>query len=335
GLAGLPRSNQDKQATYDLVSIEDTLWAHRFDVGTTFCCADAYLVPGGGRTTFGSAFNGPIGGCAAKPPWGWDQRDDALAKGDWFRDPLRAYMTQLRIQGFSGSYVHNPYLAADVRTAAPLCRQAEASKTVRASLLSSLFGIGRAITADGLGREQVGGRARQLFLGNAVLLEWASSSGFQQWSWDETLSALPRVISDGARDELRLPRAAGSSFVSPTVSAPSRYFDSVVLRYRTSLEGLTARVAWVYDAGAEFSNDLSVTVPLREAPLSGAAVVRLGESPRWDRNQTVQRVRVSIESATGTVATAEPGNLPDSDQLAISQIVFDRDAFSNTFEQAR
>ena len=96
---------------------------------------------------------------------------------------------------------------------------------------------------------------------------------------------------------------------------------------------LTARVAWVYDAGAEFSNDLSVTAPLRETPLSGAAVVHLSESPRWDRNQTVQRVRVTIESAAGTVATATPGNLPDSDQLAITQIVFDRDAFSNTFEQ--
>ncbi len=333
GLAGFPRSGQDKQATYDLISIEDTLWAHRFDVGTTFCCADSYLVPGGQRVSYGSAFNGPIGGCAAKPPWGWDQREDALAKGDWFRDPLRAYATQLRIQGFSGTYLHNPYLAADNRTAAPLCQEAEASKTVRGALVSSIFGIGRAITADGLGRGQIGGRARQLFLSNAVLLEWASSSEFQRWSWDETLSVLPRVISDGARDELRLPRAAGSSFVSPMVSAPSRYFDSVVLRYRTPLEGLTARVAWVYDAGAEFSNELSMTVPLRAAALSGSAVVRLSESPRWDRNQTVQRVRVTIESAAGTVATATPGNLPDSDQLAISQIVFDRDAFSNTFEQ--
>jgi hypothetical protein len=333
GLAGLPLSSQDKQATYDLVSIEDTLWAHRFDVGTTFCCADSYLVPGGRPTNFGSAFNGPIGGCAAKPPWGWDQANDALAKGDWFRDPLRAYLTQLRIDGFSGAYVHNPYLQADTRSAAPLCQEAPASKTVRGALTSTLFGIGRAITADGLGRAEIGGRARQLFLSNAVLLEWASSSEFQRWSWDETLGAFPRVISDGTRDELRLSRAAGSSFVSPMVSAPSRYFDSVVLRYRTPLEGLTARVAWVYDAGAEFSNDLSVTVPLGEAPLSGAAVVRLSESPRWDRNQTVQRVRVTIESAAGTVATATPGNLPDSDQLAISQIVFDRDAFSNTFEQ--
>ena len=333
GLAGLPRGNQDKQATYDLISIEDTLWAHRFDVGTTFCCADSYLVPGGQPATFGSAFNGPIGGCAASPPWGWDQRDDALAKGDWFRDPLRAYSAQFGIQGLSGAYVHNPYLRADVRTAAPLCQQAEASKTVRGALISSILGIGRAITADGLGREQIGERARQLFLSSAVLLEWAGSSGFQQWSWDETLGTLARVTSDDTRDELRLSRAAGTSFVSPLVSAPSRYFDSVVLRYRTPLEGLTARVAWVYDAGAEFSNDLSLTVPLPGAPLSGAAVVRLSESPRWDRNQTVQRVRVTIESATGTVATATPGNLPDSDQLAISQIVFDRDAFSNTFEQ--
>jgi hypothetical protein len=335
GTAGVPRNSQDKQVTYDLISIEDTLWAHRFDVGSTFCCADSYAMPGAQPESMGSAFNGPIGGCAAKPPWGWDQAEDALGKGDWFRDPLRAYPTQLRIDGFSGSYVHNPYIVADGRNAVPLCKESTASKTVRGALAASLLGIGRAVTSDGLGRGQVGGRARQLFLSNAVLLEWSSNPEFQRWTWDQTLAMLPRLVSDGTRDEMRLPTAAGFSFVSPTVSAPSRYFDSVVMRYRTPIEGLTARVSWVYDATTEFSNDLSVTAPIEKADAARAIGIRLVDSPKWDRTRTVQKIRVTIESASGTVATATPGNLPDTEQFAISQIVLDRDAFSNTFEQAR
>ena len=87
--------------------------------------------------------------------------------------------------------------------------------------------------------------------------------------------------------------------------------------------------------GAVFSDDLSMTAPLGAATPSGAVAVRLSESPKWDRTKTVQRIRVTIEGAAGTVATATPDNLPDGEQFAVSQIVFDRDAFSNTFEQAR
>ena len=334
GQASVPRDNRDGLVTYDLIAIEDTLWAQRFDVGSTFCCADSYMMPGGPPETFGSAFNGPIGGCAAKPPWGWDQANDALAKGDWFRDPLRAYATQLRISGFSGTYVHNPYLNASGRSVGPVCRQAAASKTVRGALAASLLGIGRAVTAEGLSREQMGAQARQLFLSDAVLLEWAKTGEFETWRWDTALKAAPRLAS-GLRDELQLPVAAGSWFVSPDVKAPTRYFDSVVMRYRTPLTGLVARVSWVYDTAAEFSDDLSVTTALAEATSSGVAALRLSESPKWDRTRTVQRIRVTIESATGTIATATPDQLPDDEQFAVSQIVFDRDAFSNTFEQAR
>jgi hypothetical protein len=332
GQGTVPRGNRDAQAGYDLISIEDTLWAHRFDVGSTYCCADQYPMPGAGAEALGSAFNGPIGGCAARPPWGWDQANDPLAKGDWFRDPLRAYAAQLRIENFTGTYSHNPYLQAARRSAAPACRESATSKTVRGALTASLLGIGQAITADGLGRGQIGGQARQLFLNSAVLLEWARTGEFERWSWDQTLSALPRLISDGVRDELRLPRAAGFSFVSPDMQAPARYFDSVVLRYRTPLDGLSARVSWVHEAGNQFSNEQSVVMPLPRAEMAGAIAVRLTDNPNWDRGRSVVRIRVTIESAEGTVATATPDSLPDSEQLAISQIVFDRDAFSNTFE---
>ncbi len=335
GVASVPRNNRDGAVTYDLIAIENTFWARRFDVGSTFCCADSYLMPGARPEALGSAFNGPVGGCAAKPPWGWDQANDALAKGDWFRDPLRAYATQLNIAGFSGSYVHNPYLRSSGRSVGPVCRDAAASKTVRGALTESLLGIGRAITENGLSREKIGAQARQLFLSDAVLLEWARTGEFETWRWDTALAALAPRLTSGPRDELQLPVAAGSWFVSPDVKAPTRYFDSLVMRYRTPLAGLSARVSWVYDAAAEFSDDLSVTAPLAAATSSGAVALRLSDSPKWDRSKTVQRIRVTIESAAGTVATATPETLPDDEQFAVSQIVFDRGAFSNTFELAR
>jgi hypothetical protein len=60
--------------------------------------------------------------------------------------------------------------------------------------------------------------------------------------------------------------------------------------------------------------------------------VRLSDSAVWDRGKSVLRLRVTIESPDGTVASATPDTLPDTEQLAIRHIVFDRDAFSNTFE---
>jgi len=334
GQPSVPRTDRDGLVTYDLVSIEDSLWARRYDVGSTFCCADSYAMPGAQPEAFGSALNGPIGGCAAKPPWGWDQANDAVGKGDWFRDPLRTYATQLKISGFTGTYVHNPYLKASGRSVGPVCRDAPASKTVRGSLAGTLLGIAGAVTAEGLSREQMGAQARQLFLGDAVLLEWAKTAEFETWHWDTALKTAPR-LAGGVRTELQLPVAAGSWFVSPDVKAPTRYFDSLVMRYRTPLAGLKARVSWVYDAAAEFSDDLSVTAPLGDATTSGAVAVRLSESPKWDRTKAVQRIRVAIEGPSGTVATATPGNVPDGEQFAVSQIVLDRDAFANTFEQAR
>jgi hypothetical protein len=334
GTASVPESNRDPRATYDLISIEDTIWAHRFDVGSTFCCADSYAMAGGARVNIGSAFNGPVGGCAAKPPWGWDQADDRIGRGDWFRDPLKAYPTQVRIQNFGGTYVHNPYLEGDGRTAGQLCAATTASKTVKTALASSLVGIGRALTERGMTRSDIGGQAKQLFLGNNALLEWARKGEFQQWTWDQTLTALPSLVSEGLRDEMRIPRVAGFALTSPAFNAPTRYFDSLVLRYRTPLEGLRARVVWSYDTTSEFTDELSVTAPLARAEAPAIAQIRLSEHAKWDKGKNILRIRVSIDSAAGPVAEATSGGATtSSDQFTISYVVFDRDAFSDTFER--
>jgi hypothetical protein len=332
GTASVPQGPHDHRATYDLLSIEDTLWAHRFDVGSTFCCADAYAMPGGTSATLGSAFNGPIGGCAAKPPWGWDQATDKIVKGDWFRDPLTAYATQLRIEDFSGTYTRNPYLEHDGRTAAPACAASTTSTTVRGALTSSLLGIGRAITANGIDGAQISQRANQLFVDSAVLLEWAQRAELERWSWDTSRPAQPSFVDEGIRTELRVPQVAGFSFVSPEVKAPARYFDSVILKYRTPLEGLRARVSWVYDGMTDFSDEMTFVTPIEKAEGGRVTQISLADSPKWDKEKTVLRMRIAIESAaTGVVATGTPAGVSDSGQFAISYLVFDRDAFSNTF----
>jgi hypothetical protein len=336
GKAAVPESNRDPNATYDLVSIEDTLWARRFDVGSTFCCADSYVMNGGASESVGSAFNGPIGGCAAKPPWGWDQASDKIAKGDWFRDPLKAYPTQIKIQNFTGSYVHNPYLDGDSRNAGSPCAESTTSKTVKTALTASLLGIGRAITDKGLTTDAIGGSAKQLFVGNNPLLEWSQKAQFQQWTWDQSLKALPSIVTQGLRDEMRIPSLAGFSLTSPSFNAPTRYFDSIVLRYHTPLEGLRARVVWSYDQEGAFSDELSMTAPIARADSPSIAQVRLRDSPKWDASKTILRLKMLIESSSGVVAEAAPGAAPtSSDQFTINYLVFDRDAFSDTFERAK
>jgi len=336
GQGAVPQSNRDPKATYDLVSIEDTLWARRFEVGTLFCCADSYVMADGRTVGLGSAFNGPIGGCAAKPPWGWDQASDTIAKGDWFRDPLKAYPTQLRIQNFAGGYVHNPYLQGDDRSVSQPCAESAVSKTVKGALTQSLLGIGRALTDKGLASGDIGGQAKQLFLGNNPLLEWARKDAFQQWSWDPTLATLPSIVSEGLRDEMRIPRAAGFALTSPSFNAPARYFDNLVLRYRTPLEGLHARVVWSYEPTGDFSDEFSMTSPIARADTPAITQIRLRESAKWDASKTILRIKMLIESAEGVVAAAEPGGAPtSSDQFTINYVVFDRAAFSDTFERPK
>jgi len=110
----------------------------------------------------------------------------------------------------------------------------------------------------------------------------------------------------------------------------------VVLRYRTPLEGLRARVVWSYDPAGDFSDELSVTAPIARADAPRITQIRLSDSDKWDPSKTVVRIKVLIESPAGVVAEAAPGGATaTSDQFAINYVVFDRAAFSDTFERPR
>lgn len=333
GPAAVPENNQDPRATYDLIPIEDTLWLRRLDVGTTYCCSDPYAATGGQTMTIGSAFNGPIGSCAAKPPWGWDQANDPIVKGDWFRDPLKAYAAQLQVEGLSGEYVYNPYLGTDGRNAGSPCATSATSKTVRGALTSSILGIGRALTAGGLSKGQIGDQAKQLFLTDTVLLEWARKGDFEKWSWDKSLTALPALVSDGLRDEMRIPLLSNFSFASPTFKAPARYFDSVILRYKAVADGLSAKVYWTYEGMTDFTEEFSQSVPLPKTEVWKITQIALTSHPKFDRGKTLVKIRIDIVSPAGatTVDPQAPGTR--TSQVTLNYIVFDRNAFSDTFER--
>ena len=68
--------------SYESISIEDSFWARRTEIGGTslYCCGGARYYLEAKTMLIGSTFNGPIGGCAAKPPWGWDQANDGPIK---------------------------------------------------------------------------------------------------------------------------------------------------------------------------------------------------------------------------------------------------------------
>jgi hypothetical protein len=331
----VPKSNQDPDASYDLISIEETLWARRFDLGTIYCCSDSYTYPGGATAAFGSSFNGPIGGCAAKPPWGWDQPDDNIVKGDWFRDPLKAYRTQLQINGFEGVYVWNPYLQADRRSAGNMCTESATSKDVTNAVTSSLIGIVRAITSGGTSSTQMGDAAAQLFLGGTALMEWARDADFQLWNWDKTVAAAPSIVKNGLSNEMRIPLVGNFAFLSPSFKVSSRYFDSIIMKYKCSLEGATARVYWTTEGAPDFTEQNSASIPVQKTDEWVTGRINLSEIRTWDKAKSIVRLKIEVVTPDNVkVATVDPTTkTSDSPQFVLNLLVFDRGSFSDTFER--
>lgn len=345
--AELPRSNNDPDVSYDLIPIEDTLWAKRAEIGASslYCCGDSYGLPDGQTILIGSAFNGPIGGCAAKPPWGWDQANDGpIEKGDLFRDPLRAVAAQLQIEGWGGSYVYNPYLAADVNVASKpgmLCAESTVSKTLGQSVTSSLLGIGKTLLSGGLNSQNIGDRAKQLFFTNTVLLEWSRVSDFERWSWNRSLAEplLPKLLTENLRDQIQLSFAKDLGFSSPALNVPARYFDSLIMNYKCAVEGASGRVFWMYAGMKEFDEAHSLSFPLKRSDSWAADGVDLSKSEAWNRNLNIVQLKLDILGPNQeTLASVDPAKASapaqaSSNLLVINSIILDRHAFSDTFER--
>jgi hypothetical protein len=308
-----------------------------------YCCGDDYKLPSGGIVRIGSSFNGPIGSCSAKPPWGWDEAKDTIEKGDWFRDPISAYLQQLRIIGLKGDYRYNPYRVVENRSnpmqVVSLCAENAESKTVKEAISSTLLGIGKVLLSGGLDQKQIGDKAKQLFLTDTVLLEWFSKSDFERWDWNKNVAKtnLPSLVTDNLVDEIRIPLLQNFSLASPVFNAPTRYFDSLVMRYKCSTEGAQAKLYWKYADMEDFDESHTGNLILKKSDRWRLDSLDLAGLKEWDKSKTISQIKLEIISPTKQKLTAidpSQGNASfTSNEVAVSYIIFDRDSFADTFER--
>lgn len=111
--AAVPRGPNDPDCKYDLLPIQDTLWAWRFEVGAGKTYGKSAAFSG---STYGYAFQGTKhGDCKANAPWGWDDKDDGdVVRGDFFLDPASMVTRHLRFsRPVSLEYTFNPYLTGE------------------------------------------------------------------------------------------------------------------------------------------------------------------------------------------------------------------------------
>ncbi len=343
--AEIPGDNRATDVSYELISIEDTLWARRFEVGenSLYCCAEQYRLSNGGYTHIGESFNGPVGGCAARPPWGWDEQDDGpIAKGDWFRDPLFSFQQQFGIGGLDESYLYNPFLKApDLQgsESLPLCSSGGAGTTVGQATKETLAGVAQILISGGISKDKISEKAKQLFLSDSVLLEWSGKAGLERWEWDKTNATefSPSFVTDQFIKLLRIPMDKGAAFSSPAVNAPARYFDRLIFRYKCSIDGARVRVHWTYENMEDSASVSSMDLDLNRTESWIAGRINLSSSPQWDPARTVTRMKLEIlppdQFATEGAGRTAPDSSESSHQVMIQYIVFDRAAFADTFSR--
>jgi hypothetical protein len=113
GFAEVPPSGNADNVSYQLVSLEDTLWPLNKDICDGTCLFDGTFNYEGAIVS--KAFDGDSwGNDKANPPWAWDDPDDGpVFRGDLFFRPAHALKTHLNVPGqVSELYLYNPYLDA-------------------------------------------------------------------------------------------------------------------------------------------------------------------------------------------------------------------------------
>jgi hypothetical protein len=108
--AEVPLDLKDKEVTYRLVPIYDSLWQHRDEIGSGLAFDQPFDYRG---KTLAAVFDGEdYGEDRANTPWGYNQATgEILLRGDWFLDPAKALLYHASFEGdFSTEYLFNPYL---------------------------------------------------------------------------------------------------------------------------------------------------------------------------------------------------------------------------------
>lgn len=109
GKAEVPESINDKDASYELTSIYDSLWMHRKEVGEGRAFDKIFNYKGERLPAY---FDGNDYGIdRANTPWGYNQATgDGVVQGDWFFDPAKAIIFHAgKIPNFSQEYIYSPY----------------------------------------------------------------------------------------------------------------------------------------------------------------------------------------------------------------------------------
>jgi hypothetical protein len=109
--AEVPESLEDDNVSYQLVSIYETLWRHRNEIGPGRAFDQVFDYRG---HVLPSTIDGDNHGQdRANTPWGYSQETGGtLQRGDFFLDPARVLAYHASFSGdFSLTYLHNPYLA--------------------------------------------------------------------------------------------------------------------------------------------------------------------------------------------------------------------------------
>ena len=117
--AEVPEGIKDDDVRYELVSIYDTLWQHRAEIGPGRLFDNPFDYQG---RVLPASFDGEDWGVdKANPPWGYNQEiDDKLLRGDFLLDPAKALAYFAKVTGeLSRTYLHNPFLADLGITLAP------------------------------------------------------------------------------------------------------------------------------------------------------------------------------------------------------------------------
>lgn len=340
-----PRYGEDHNVSYALVPLQETLWTRRAEIGSTqtYCCAERYELSGQRQARFGASFNGPIGGCAAKPPWGWDDAKDGDVKiGDWFLNPIRAIATHVGIPGFSRRYVYNPYLQGSaLNSPAVECRQSSESQTLRQSALKTALGIGQVLLSGGADRKSIGQQARNLFLKDLTLLEWSRQSEMTRWEFlDQSSKPLGETGKfTGDTYQTRLQISGATTLNSPIFSAPQRFFRTVVMRYRLD-SPLKLTLHWQNDDQTSMPEEQkSQSLQLPAAGEWSVFKIDLSEHPAWKAGLTAMKLQLVIEPLDAVAPVVHPPMARDlstghaAANLEIQYLVFDRTALADTFRQ--
>jgi hypothetical protein len=109
--AEIPEDIHDEDVSYVLLSIYDTLWQHRAEVGPGQIFDSPFDYHG---QILPASFDGENWGPdKANPPWAYNQEiGNALLRGDFFLDPAKALAYFATLDGeLSRTYIYNPFLA--------------------------------------------------------------------------------------------------------------------------------------------------------------------------------------------------------------------------------